>query len=129
LLSLVRTKAIGHIRDVRRLVVALSRARLGLYIFGRLRLFENCYELTPAFTVLLQRPTNLMLNMNELWPTTRPVEELGTGVAMNDVRQMLSMVQQRQQEFQQQMMQTRAQMAPVAEIAAPEDVQPMEIQQ
>tara|TARA_R110002050_G_scaffold85632_1_gene182672 strand:- start:173 stop:445 length:273 start_codon:yes stop_codon:yes gene_type:complete len=30
LLSLVRTKAVGHIRDVRRLVVAMSRARLGL---------------------------------------------------------------------------------------------------
>ncbi len=35
LLSLVRTKAIGHIRDMRRLVVAVSRARLGLYVFGR----------------------------------------------------------------------------------------------
>lgn len=35
LLSLVRTKHIGHIRDVRRLVVAVSRARLGLYVFCR----------------------------------------------------------------------------------------------
>jgi hypothetical protein len=35
LLSLVRTRAIGHIRDVRRLVVAMSRARLGLYVFCR----------------------------------------------------------------------------------------------
>lgn len=35
LLSLVRTRAVGHIRDVRRLVVAMSRARLGLYVFGR----------------------------------------------------------------------------------------------
>ncbi|KAI4803943.1 hypothetical protein KUCAC02_025588 [Chaenocephalus aceratus] len=33
ILSLVRTKAVGHLRDVRRLVVAMSRARLGLYIF------------------------------------------------------------------------------------------------
>ncbi|CAF4707695.1 unnamed protein product, partial [Rotaria magnacalcarata] len=40
LLSLVRTNAIGHLRDVRRLVVAMSRARLGLYIFGRVSLFE-----------------------------------------------------------------------------------------
>ena len=36
LLSLVRTKTVGHIRDVRRLIVAMSRARLGLYIFGRI---------------------------------------------------------------------------------------------
>ncbi|CAF5035385.1 unnamed protein product, partial [Rotaria sp. Silwood1] len=41
LLSLVRTKAVGHLRDVRRLVVAMSRARLGLYIFGRVNLFER----------------------------------------------------------------------------------------
>ena len=30
LLSLVRTRSVGHVRDVRRLVVAMSRARLGL---------------------------------------------------------------------------------------------------
>ncbi len=35
LLSLVRTTAVGHLRDVRRLVVAMSRARLGLYVFCR----------------------------------------------------------------------------------------------
>ncbi|CAN0444221.1 unnamed protein product, partial [Hapterophycus canaliculatus] len=35
LLSLVRTRTVGHVRDVRRLVVALSRARLGLYVFCR----------------------------------------------------------------------------------------------
>lgn len=29
LLSLVRTKNVGHLRDIRRLVVAMSRARLG----------------------------------------------------------------------------------------------------
>ncbi|XP_071955366.1 RNA helicase aquarius-like isoform X2 [Antedon mediterranea] len=49
LLSLVRTKTVGHLRDVRRLVVAMSRARLGLYIFARASLFQNCYELQPVF--------------------------------------------------------------------------------
>jgi len=49
ILSLVRTKAVGHLRDIRRLVVAMSRARLGLYIFARISLFKNCFELTPAF--------------------------------------------------------------------------------
>ena len=52
LLSLVRTKAVGHLRDVRRLVVAMSRARLGLYVFARVALFQNCFELTPAFSVV-----------------------------------------------------------------------------
>jgi intron-binding protein aquarius len=53
LLSLVRTEAVGHIRDVRRLVVALSRVRLGLYVFCRKSLFTSCYELSPAFNRLI----------------------------------------------------------------------------
>lgn len=65
LLSLVRTRAVGHIRDVRRLVVALSRARLGLYIFGRAELFANCYELRPAMKQLLARPKQLHLHPSE----------------------------------------------------------------
>ncbi|KAG0254200.1 hypothetical protein DFQ27_006997 [Actinomortierella ambigua] len=77
LLSLVRTKAVGHIRDVRRLVVALSRARLGLYVFGRMKLFQNCHELEPALKRLLDRPTNLWVQAGEMYPnTTRLVESL-----------------------------------------------------
>ncbi len=67
LLSLVRTRAVGHVRDVRRLVVAMSRARLGLYIFGRLPLFANCYELQPTMAQLMQRPTQLALHPAEYW--------------------------------------------------------------
>jgi len=50
ILSLVRTKTVGHLRDVRRLIVAMSRARLGLYVFARVNLFQNCFELRPAFS-------------------------------------------------------------------------------
>lgn len=50
ILSLVRTRTVGHIRDVRRLVVAMSRARLGLYVLARVNLFRNCFELRPAFS-------------------------------------------------------------------------------
>eukprot|EP00958_Prasinococcus_capsulatus_P009414 scaffold916_cov516-Prasinococcus_capsulatus_cf.AAC.4 len=57
LLSLVRTRSVGHVRDVRRLVVAMSRARLGLYVFGRRALFTQCYELQPTFKQLVARPT------------------------------------------------------------------------
>lgn len=67
LLSLVRTRTVGHLRDVRRLVVAMSRARLGLYVFGRRDLFKDCYELTPTFSKLLQRPTTLQLVKNETY--------------------------------------------------------------
>ncbi|XP_069894164.1 RNA helicase aquarius-like [Dipodomys merriami] len=71
LLSLVRTRAVGHLRDVRRLVVAMSRARLGLYIFARVSLFQNCFELTPAFTQLTARPLHLHIIPTEPFPTAR----------------------------------------------------------
>uniref|UniRef100_A0A452IG55 RNA helicase aquarius n=1 Tax=Gopherus agassizii TaxID=38772 RepID=A0A452IG55_9SAUR len=71
ILSLVRTKAVGHLRDVRRLVVAMSRARLGLYVFARVSLFQNCFELTPAFSQLTARPLQLHIIPSEYFPTIR----------------------------------------------------------
>jgi len=67
LLSLVRTRTVGHLRDVRRLVVATSRARLGLYVFGCQPLFAQCFELAPTFAQLLARPTQLALLPGEAW--------------------------------------------------------------
>lgn len=61
----------GHLRDARRLVVAMSRARLGLYVFARVSLFKNCFELTPAFNQLMLRPMKLMLLPHETYPSTR----------------------------------------------------------
>ncbi|KAG8194552.1 hypothetical protein JTE90_013299 [Oedothorax gibbosus] len=75
LLSLVRTKAVGHLRDVRRLVVAMSRARLGLYIFARVSLFQNCFELAPSFKILMQRPQELYLLPHESYPCSRKWED------------------------------------------------------
>ncbi|VDD76728.1 unnamed protein product [Mesocestoides corti] len=81
LVSLVRTNTVGHLRDVRRLVVALSRARLGLYIFARVDQFASCQELRPAFDRLLGRrglgpggdirPTRLHLTPWETWMDPR----------------------------------------------------------
>ncbi|CAK7266763.1 hypothetical protein SEPCBS119000_002196 [Sporothrix epigloea] len=75
ILSLTRTLRVGYLRDIRRLTVALSRARLGLYILGRRDIFEACYELRAAFQVLLQRPDKLALVTGELWPSTRVISE------------------------------------------------------
>ncbi|CAJ0542043.1 Ff.00g083530.m01.CDS01 [Fusarium sp. VM40] len=80
ILSLTRTSRVGYLRDVRRMTVALSRARLGLYILGRREVFEACPELRPAFDILLQRPDKLMLVTGELWPTQREVTENLTAV-------------------------------------------------
>lgn len=71
LISLVRTKTVGHLRDVRRLVVAASRARLGLYVFGRVSLFKNCFELQPTFKLLMKRPQQLQLLEKETYPAER----------------------------------------------------------
>ncbi|KAL5085068.1 hypothetical protein Trisim1_010969 [Trichoderma cf. simile WF8] len=71
ILSLTRTSRVGYLRDVRRMTVAFSRARLGLYVLGRREVFEACPELRPAFDVLLRRPDKLMLVTGELFPTER----------------------------------------------------------
>ncbi|ROT42795.1 intron-binding protein aquarius [Sodiomyces alkalinus F11] len=71
ILSLTRTSRVGFLRDIRRMTVALSRARLGLYILGRREVFEACFELRQAFEQLLARPDKLMLVTGELWPSRR----------------------------------------------------------
>lgn len=75
LLSLVRTKTLGHIRDIRRLVVAMSRARLGLYVFGRLNIFKSSLELRHSMKYFLERPQDLCLINGEKFPTERLQEE------------------------------------------------------
>lgn len=93
LLSLVRTRFVGHLRDVRRLVVAMSRARLGLYVFCRRSLFEQCYELQPTFRLLLQRPDHLALNLYEDTSyTDRHVEDTRDRYLVSGVEEMGSIV-------------------------------------
>ncbi|RKP18539.1 P-loop containing nucleoside triphosphate hydrolase protein [Rozella allomycis CSF55] len=65
LLSLVKTKSVGHLKDLKRLTVALSRARLGLYIFGRQSIFQQWKPFSILNDQLFSRPTNLVLNKNE----------------------------------------------------------------
>nr|POF00442.1 intron-binding protein aquarius [Quercus suber] len=99
LLSLVRTRFVGHLRDVRRLVVAMSHARLGLYVFCRRSLFEQCYELQPTFQLLLQRPDRLALNLNEITSyTERHVEDTGPIHLVSGVEEMISIFNWRYQE-------------------------------
>ncbi|KAK5943581.1 hypothetical protein PMZ80_004589 [Knufia obscura] len=74
ILSLVRTKTQGYLRDVRRLTVALSRARLGLYILGRRRLFEEL----PGLDIACGRGNSdghLEVVSGEMYPTQRGVED------------------------------------------------------
>jgi intron-binding protein aquarius len=75
LLSLVRTSSIGYLRDVHRLIVALSRARLGLYVMCRKELFDSTPELLPIFQQLPSNATALQLVKNEVWPPRQPIDE------------------------------------------------------
>ncbi|KAJ2877872.1 hypothetical protein FB639_003590, partial [Coemansia asiatica] len=65
LLSLVRTRSVGHLRDLRRLTVALSRARLGLYVFGHRQVFESCFELQHAMKRLIANGDKLVVCPDE----------------------------------------------------------------
>lgn len=75
ILSLVRTKSPGYLRDLRRLTVALSRARLGLYVLGRREVFESSLELRDAFEGLLERGQKLVLVQGEMFPSKRGVRD------------------------------------------------------
>lgn len=98
----MRTRFVGHLRDVRRLVVAMSRARLGLYVFCRRSLFEQCYELQPTFQHLLQRPDHLALNLNEVSAyTERIVEDIGHPYLVNGVEEMGHIVIDKMNQFYQ----------------------------
>ncbi len=66
LLSLVRTKAVGHIRDMRRLVVAVSRARLGLYVFGRAGERLDFFLLCGVFSHPMHLKQNCSLHASRL---------------------------------------------------------------
>ncbi|KAF2672611.1 P-loop containing nucleoside triphosphate hydrolase protein [Microthyrium microscopicum] len=75
ILSLTRTSRPGYIRDLRRLTVALSRARLGLYVLGRRAVFESVYELQPAFEKLFARPIQLAIVTGEVLPCNRGIDD------------------------------------------------------
>ncbi|KAI8869116.1 P-loop containing nucleoside triphosphate hydrolase protein, partial [Ramicandelaber brevisporus] len=99
LLSLVRTDPAqpGHIRDLRRMTVALSRARLGLYMFGRRAVFESggMAESQQSIRRLMhpgdgsEAIDKLMLMQNETWPshTSRSIEN-SQAFAVEDVQHM-----------------------------------------
>ncbi|KAL5598799.1 hypothetical protein BROUX41_003867 [Berkeleyomyces rouxiae] len=85
IVSLTRTSRVGYLRDLRRLTVALSRARLGLYVLGRRAVFESCAELQPALSGFFadDRPDKLTLVTGELWPSKRLMADEAAGVAVS----------------------------------------------
>lgn len=98
LLSLVRTKAVGHIRDIRRLIVAMSRAKFGLYVFCNKALFEDCYELEPVMKQLNSRPCTLQLVDNEKYPSERGSDSTEPVMDIANVEDMGQLVYKKSQQ-------------------------------
>jgi len=95
IVSLVRTEHVGHLRDVRRLIVSMSRARFGLYVFGRFPLFENCFELTPVFSRFARRPKQLYLELGETpGVSAREAGVVGTPTEVRDLHHMWDLLQE-----------------------------------
>lgn len=84
-MSLTRTSRIGYLRDLRRMTVALSRARLGLYILGRRCVFESSLDLKPFFERLLQLPSKLKLVIGEMFPASRKLGDKVDSTEMDGV--------------------------------------------
>ncbi|KAK5108344.1 hypothetical protein LTR62_008373 [Meristemomyces frigidus] len=85
ILSLTRTKAPGYLRDLRRLTVALSRARLGFYVLGRREVFESSLELGEAFRLLFERSERLEVVTGEMFPASRGVADGVEGTVIEGV--------------------------------------------
>ena len=82
---MTRTRSPGYLRDIRRLTVALSRARLGLYILGRRSIFESSPELIQAFQLPLERSEKLILTTGEMFLTSRLLTDKVEGTEMEGV--------------------------------------------
>ncbi|KAK9361061.1 hypothetical protein V1504DRAFT_452663 [Lipomyces starkeyi] len=79
ILSLVRTKRVGYLRDIRRLTVAMSRARLGLYVLGRWYLLESSLDIKPFLEKLgtnRSEGDKLELSIGEMFPSARASGEI-----------------------------------------------------
>jgi intron-binding protein aquarius len=104
LLSLVRTgPTVGHIRDIRRLIVAVSRARFGLYVFSRLNVFRYVHDVQRVLDLITQHShgsTKLQLIVGEQHPTERKLGDPVTDdqvYEVDDVVHMGSIVHQMQE--------------------------------
>ena len=98
----MRTNHIGHIRDIRRLVVAVSRARLGLYVLCRQQVFNGCHTLRKVMDQFAKRPNKLELLIGEQYPTDRALDadtSQEKTYVVNEVSELGSIVHSMQQQM------------------------------
>lgn len=76
----------------------MSRARLGLYVFCRKQLFQNCLELSHTIEKFVERPDKLLLQLNEKYPPTRDIDGKTEPFEIDDVDHLGKYVYQMMQE-------------------------------
>ncbi|KAK9480812.1 P-loop containing nucleoside triphosphate hydrolase protein [Lipomyces japonicus] len=79
ILSLVRTNNLDFLIDSKKMTVALSRAKLGLYVLGRRSLLEASPEIDPFLSRIGKSTTfgdRLELSIGEMFPSSRSIEEI-----------------------------------------------------
>ena len=69
-------------------MVALSRARLGLYILGRRKLFETFGDLQPSWSKLVANGDKLEVVSGEMWPSEREVNDVVDASTIEGVEHM-----------------------------------------
>ncbi|CRH01565.1 P-loop containing nucleoside triphosphate hydrolase, putative [Plasmodium relictum] len=70
IISLVRSKSIGYLKNIKRLIVAFSRARFGLYVVGNYNLYSKNYEFKKPLYFFKKNKLELSLQLNEHFNTT-----------------------------------------------------------
>ena len=66
ILSMVRTRRLGHTQDLRRWITSISRCKLGIYVLGSWKLFsEAAHEGTiafgPSLEIFATKPLSLVI--------------------------------------------------------------------
>lgn len=70
ILSMVRTRRLGHTQDLRRWITSISRCRLGLYVLGNWKLFngaaqEGIVAFGPSLEIFAEKPLSLVIKPQE----------------------------------------------------------------
>eukprot|EP00917_Polyrhabdina_sp_WS-2016_P009265 GHVP01020664.1.p1 GENE.GHVP01020664.1~~GHVP01020664.1.p1 ORF type:complete len:1415 (+),score=266.26 GHVP01020664.1:1437-5681(+) len=96
IVSMVRTSQVGHVSQPKRVLVACSRARLGLYVFGRQRLFHSCRPLKKFMDRFGAKPNDLEIVQREQYgQITRKVEDTSdTKMLVKGVHEMREVVKE-----------------------------------
>ncbi|ANQ09853.1 Uncharacterized protein PCOAH_00040600 [Plasmodium coatneyi] len=71
IISLVRSRSIGYMKNIKRLIVAFSRARFGLYVVGNYNLYKKNYEFKKPLYFFRKNRLELSLQMNEQFDTAQ----------------------------------------------------------